>query len=154
MASLIEDYALLSDMNTGALVSRDGSIDWFCAPRFDSRALFAALLGEADHGRWLLAPLASLDPQEGQEIRSQRSYRQNTFILQTIWQVGEASVRVTEFMPLTGGPSILRKVDGLTGEVTMYQELALRFDYGKTIPWVTHYQGSNPDGQPEPAPTC
>lgn len=149
MASLIEDYALLSDMNTGALVSRDGSIDWFCAPRFDSRALFAALLGEADHGRWLLAPLASLDPQEGQEIRSQRSYRQNTFILQTIWQVGEASVRVTEFMPLTDGPSILRKVDGLTGEVTMYQELALRFDYGKTIPWVTHYQGSNPDGQPD-----
>ncbi|MDO4897899.1 MAG: glycoside hydrolase family 15 protein [Rothia sp. (in: high G+C Gram-positive bacteria)] len=150
MASFIEDYALLSDMNTGALVSRTGSIDWFCAPRFDSRAVFAALLGEREHGRWLLAPLESVNPAPVEEVRTERSYRENTFILQTVWFVGDASVRVTEFMPLAGGTTIVRNVEGLTGEVTMYQELALRFDYGKTAPWVTHYEGTGADGAPDP----
>lgn len=149
MASFIEDYALLSDMNTGAMVSRTGSIDWFCAPRFDSRAVFAALLGEREHGRWLLAPLESVNPAPVYEIRTERSYRENTFILQTIWSVGDASVRVTEFMPLGGGTTIVRKVEGLTGEVTMYHELALRFDYGKTIPWVTRYDVAGEDGTPD-----
>lgn len=149
MASFIEDYALLSDMNTGAMVSRTGSIDWFCAPRFDSRAVFAALLGEREHGRWLLAPLESMNPTPVQEIRTDRSYRENTFILQTIWSVGDASVRVTEFMPLGGGTSIVRNVEGLTGEVTMYHELALRFDYGKTIPWVTRYDAAGKGGTPD-----
>ncbi|MGV3103959.1 glycoside hydrolase family 15 protein [Rothia sp. 32237D007AR] len=150
MASFIEDYALLSDMNTGALVSRAGSIDWFCAPRFDSRAVFTALLGEREHGRWLLAPLESVNPAPLEEIRTERSYRENTFILQTVWFVGEASVRVTEFMPLSGGTTIVRNVEGLTGEVTMHHELALRFDYGKTIPWVTHYEGVDATGAPDP----
>lgn len=149
MASFIEDYALLSDMNTGAMVSRTGSIDWFCAPRFDSRAVFAALLGEREHGRWLLAPLESVNPAPVHEIRTERSYRENTFILQTIWSVGDASVRVTEFMPLGGGTTIVRNVEGLTGEVTMYHELALRFDYGKTIPWVTRYDVAGEDGTPD-----
>ena len=149
MASFIEDYALLSDMNTGALVSRTGSIDWFCAPRFDSRAVFAALLGEREHGRWLLAPLESVNPAPVEEIRTERSYRENTFILQTVWFVGDASVRVTEFMPLSGGTTIVRNVEGLTGEVTMYHELALRFDYGKTIPWVTRYEGVDAAGTPD-----
>lgn len=149
MASFIEDYALLSDMNTGAMVSRAGSIDWFCAPRFDSRAVFAALLGEREHGRWLLAPLESVNPAPVHEIRTERSYRENTFILQTIWSVGDASVRVTEFMPLGGGTTIVRNVEGLTGEVTMYHELALRFDYGKTIPWVTRYDVAGEDGTPD-----
>lgn len=151
MASFIEDYALLSDMNTGALVSRTGSIDWFCAPRFDSRAVFAALLGEREHGRWLLAPLESVNPAPVEEIRTERSYRENTFILQTVWFVGDASVRVTEFMPLSGGTTIVRNVEGLTGEVTMYHELALRFDYGKTIPWVTRYEGVDAAGAPDPS---
>ena len=151
MASFIEDYALLSDMNTGALVSRTGSIDWFCAPRFDSRAVFAALLGEREHGRWLLAPLESVNPAPVEEIRTERSYRENTFILQTVWFVGDASVRVTEFMPLSGGTTIVRNVEGLTGEVTMYHELALRFDYGKTIPWVTRYEGVDVAGAPDPS---
>lgn len=150
MASFIEDYALLSDMNTGALVSRAGSIDWFCAPRFDSRAVFAALLGEREHGRWLLAPLESVNPAPVEEVRTERSYRENTFILQTVWFVGDASVRVTEFMPLSGGTTIVRNVEGLTGEVTMYHELAMRFDYGKTVPWVTRYEGTSSDGSPDP----
>lgn len=151
MASYIEDYALLSDMNTGALVSRSGSIDWFCAPRFDSRAVFAALLGEREHGRWLLAPLESVNPASVEEIRTERFYRENTFILQTVWFVGESSVRVTEFMPLSGGTTIVRNVEGLTGEVTMYHELALRFDYGRTIPWVTRYGGVDAAGNPDPS---
>lgn len=141
MASFIEDYALLSDMNTAALVSRAGSIDWFCAPRFDSGAVFAALLGDREHGRWLLAPLESVNPSPIEEVRTERSYRENTFILQTVWHVGEASVRVTDFMPLSGGTAIVRNVEGLTGEVTMLQELTLRVDNGKTTPWVTQYDG-------------
>lgn len=151
MASYIEDYALLSDMNTGALVSRSGSIDWFCAPRFDSGAVFAALLGERDNGRWLLAPLESVNPNPVDEIKIERSYRENTFVLQTVWSVGDASVRVTDFMPLAGGTSIVRNVEGLTGEVTMYHELALRFDNGKTQPWVTRYEGAHDaSGAPDP----
>lgn len=142
MASYIEDYALLSDMNTAALVSRAGSIDWFCAPRFDSGAVFAALLGERDNGRWLLAPLESMNPTPVEEIRIERSYRENTFVLQTVWSVGDASVRVTDFMPLAAGTSIVRNVEGLTGEVTMYNEIAMRFDNGKTQPWVTRYDGA------------
>ncbi|GAA1046224.1 glycoside hydrolase family 15 protein [Rothia amarae] len=141
MASFIEDYALLSDMNTAALVSRAGSIDWFCAPRFDSGAVFASLLGDRENGRWLLAPLESVNPSPVEEVRTERSYRENTFILQTVWHVGEASVRVTDFMPLAGGTAIVRSVEGLTGEVTMLQELNMRFDSGKTTPWVTQYDG-------------
>lgn len=144
MASLIEDYALISNMNTGALVARTGSIDWFCAPRFHSGAVFAAMLGEREHGRWLLAPLESVNPAPAEEIRTDRSYRENTFVLQTVWSVGDASVRVTDFMPLSGGTSIVRNVEGLTGEVTMFQELAMRFDNGKTIPWVTQYDVTDP----------
>ena len=144
MASLIEDYALISNMNTGALVARTGSIDWFCAPRFHSGAVFAAMLGEREHGRWLLAPLESVNPAPAEEIRTDRSYRENTFVLQTVWSVGDASVRVTDFMPLSGGTSIVRNVEGLTGEVTMFQELSMRFDNGKTIPWVTQYDVTDP----------
>lgn len=144
MASFIEDYALISNMNTGALVSRSGSIDWFCAPRFDSDAVFAAVLGEREHGRWLLAPLESVNPAPAEEIRSERSYRENTFVLQTVWSVGEASVRVTDFMPLSGSTSLVRNVEGLTGEVMMYHELSMRFRNGRTVPWVTRYDASDP----------
>lgn len=144
MASLIEDYALISNMNTGALVARTGSIDWFCAPRFHSGAVFASMLGDREHGRWLIAPLESVNPAPAEEIRIERSYRENTFVLQTIWFVGDASVRVTDFMPLSSGTSIIRNVEGLTGEVTMFQELSMRFDNGKTVPWVTQYDVTDP----------
>ncbi|WP_129660169.1 glycoside hydrolase family 15 protein [Rothia uropygialis] len=166
MASKIEDYALLSNMSTAALVSREGSVDWFCTPRFDSEAAFAALLGDEDHGRWLLAPAAAVFPvtasEENPEVSqeedssarvAERFYGENSFVLHTIWSTGTGSVRVTDFMPLGNRTEIVRRVEGLTGEVTMHQELALRFNYGRTVPWVTRYEGA-PDpqtGYPDPA---
>ncbi|MDN5604578.1 glycoside hydrolase family 15 protein [Rothia sp. HC945] len=166
MASKIEDYALLSNMSTAALISRDGSVDWFCAPRFDSEAAFAALLGSDDHGRWLLAPAAAVfpdtvtgAPEEGAAQDdapakvAERFYGENSFVLHTIWSTSTGSVRVTDFMPLGNRTEIVRRVEGLTGEVTMHQELALRFNYGRTVPWVTRYDGA-PDpqtGYPDPA---
>lgn len=158
MASKIEDYALLSNMSTAALVSREGSVDWFCAPRFDSEAAFAALLGTEDHGRWLLAPAAAVfpeavadeadgEPSETAPARvAERFYGENSFVLHTIWTTATGSVRVTDFMPLGNRTEIVRRVEGLTGEVTMHQELALRFNYGRTVPWVTRYDGA-PDPQ-------
>lgn len=160
MASYIEDYALLSDMSTAALVSRTGSVDWFCVPRFDAEASFAALLGSKDHGRWLLAPAESVDPQDsalgeahlpegavpGSARVLERFYGENSFVLHTIWTSEHGSVRVTDFMPLSGRTEIVRRVEGLVGEVTMHQEVALRFSYGRTVPWVTRYEGA-----PDPA---
>ncbi len=128
--SRIEDYALLGDLQTAALVSRTGSIDWCCFPRFDSGACFAALLGEKDHGRWLLAPAG--------EVRSStRRYRHDTLILESVYETDEGSVRAIDFMPPRGvAPDIVRIVEGLDGEVAMRSELAIRFDYGKIVPWV------------------
>ncbi|MDN5641116.1 MAG: DUF5911 domain-containing protein, partial [Actinomycetia bacterium] len=163
MASHIEDYALLSDMSTAALVSRDGSVDWFCTPRFDAEAAFAALLGTPDHGRWLLAPAASAfapaapGGASGQDAPRaevvERFYGENSFVLHTVWTTDTGSVRVTDFMPLNGRTEIVRRVEGLIGEVTMHQELQLRFNYGRTHPWMTRYDGA-PDpatGLPDPA---
>jgi len=126
----IEDYALLSDLQTAALIDRYGSIDWCCFPRFDSGACFAALLGDADHGRWLLAPLG--------ELRSAtRRYRHDTLILESLYVTDTGSVRAIDFMPPRGtAPDIVRIVEGLDGEVPMRSELAIRFDYGKIVPWV------------------
>ncbi|MCP3425912.1 glycoside hydrolase family 15 protein [Rothia sp. AR01] len=170
MASHIEDYALLSDMSTAALVSREGSVDWFCAPRFDSEASFAALLGDENHGRWLLAPVDSLGadaaPEEEdfsltEEISAdeepyarvvERFYGENSFVLHTVWTTHAGSVRVTDFMPLMGRTEIVRRVEGLAGEVTMHQDLRMRFNYGRTRPWSTRYEGA-PDpatGYPDP----
>ena len=128
--SRIEDYALLGDLQTAALVSRTGSIDWCCFPRFDSGACFAALVGEKDHGRWLLAPVG--------EVRSStRRYRHDTLILESIYETDEGSVRAIDFMPPRGvAPDIVRIVEGLDGEVPMRSELAIRFDYGNIVPWV------------------
>lgn len=149
MASNIEDYALLSDMSTAALVSREGSIDWFCTPRFDSEAAFAALVGTPDHGRWLLAPVDAVFPQQargGTDAPAagvlERSYGEHSFVLHTVWTTPTGSVRVTDFMPLNGRTEIVRRVEGLTGEVTMHQELAMRFNYGRTLPWFTRYEGA------------
>jgi GH15 family glucan-1,4-alpha-glucosidase len=126
----IEDYALLGDLQAAALVERGGSVDWCCLPRFDSGAIFAALLGEPEHGRWLLAPA-------GEILRSERRYRPSTLILETIHETAEGSVRVIDFMPPRGrAPDIVRIVEGIRGRVPIRSQLIVRFDYGRTVPWV------------------
>lgn len=130
MAMLIENYALLGDTQTAALVGRDGSIDWLCFPRFDSGAVFAALLGTEQHGRWLIAPAGAV-------TSSTRRYQGDTLILETEFSTAEGSVRVIDFMPPRGqAPDVVRIVEGLLGEVPMRMELRLRFDYGRIVPWV------------------
>jgi GH15 family glucan-1,4-alpha-glucosidase len=126
----IEDYALIGDLQTAALVSRDGSIDWCCFPRFDSGACFAAILGAPENGRWLLAP--SSEP-----VHSSRRYRHDTLILESVHDVAGGSVRVLDYMPPRGlAPDLVRIVEGLTGEVAMRSELVVRFDFGHIVPWV------------------
>ena len=133
--SLIEDYALLSDLESAALVNRDGSIDWCCFPRFDSGACFAALLGTPEHGRWSLAPVG--------EVRSvTRSYRDDTLVLDTVFETDDGVVCVTDFMPPRDDvPDIVRIVEGREGTVQMRSELVIRFDYGRIVPWVRRIDG-------------
>lgn len=130
MPSRIEDYALIGDCESAALISRDGSIDWLCWPRFDSPACFAALLGKPEHGHWKLAPSG--------EVRGvSRRYRKSTLILETDFETDDGAVTVIDFMPLNEGQSdIVRLVRGRRGQVAMRMEFTLRFDYGKTVPWV------------------
>ena len=132
----IEDYALIGDCHTAALIGRDGSIDWLCLPRFDSGACFAALLGGPDHGRWLIAPTA--------EVRStRRKYRDGTLILETEFETDEGVARIIDFMPLSNERwDVLRIVEGLSGRVTMRMELIIRFDYGYIVPWVRQLDGT------------
>jgi GH15 family glucan-1,4-alpha-glucosidase len=126
----IENYALIGDCHTGALVGNDGSIDWLCLPRFDSGACFAALLGNPRHGRWLLAPAA-------RRRRVRRKYRDGSLILETEFDTAEGSVRIIDFMPLSDHRwDIARIVEGISGEVSMRMELIVRFDYGSLVPWV------------------
>jgi GH15 family glucan-1,4-alpha-glucosidase len=126
----IEDYALIGDLHTAALVGRNGSIDWLCLPRFDSGACFAALLGDESHGRWLIAP--AMDP-----TAVSRRYRDGTLVLETDFETEDGAVRVVDCMPLKGhGRTVVRLVEGLRGTVRMRMELVIRFDYGSTIPWV------------------
>ena len=126
----IEDYALIGDCHTAALVGRDGSIDWLCLPRFDSGACFAALLGEPEHGRWLIAPAAA-----AHGVR--RKYRDGTLILETEFETNEGAVRIIDCMPLSNERwDVLRIVEGLSGRVAMRMELIIRFDYGFIVPWV------------------
>ena len=126
----IEDYALIGDCHTAALVGRDGSIDWLCLPRFDSGACFAALLGEPEHGRWLIAPAAQVHG-----VR--RKYRDGTLILETEFETDEGAVRIVDCMPLSNERwDVLRIVEGLSGRVAMRMELIVRFDYGSIVPWV------------------
>src|SRR5688572_4866293 len=126
----IEDYALIGDCQTAALVGRDGSIDWLCFPRFDSPACFAALLGTPEHGRWQIAP--------GEPIRSvRRRYRPGTLILETEFETDSGAVTLIDFMPpRTDGPDLVRIVQGVRGEVRMRLDLVVRFDYGWVVPWV------------------
>ena len=126
----IEDYGLIGDLQTAALVGRDGSIDWACFPRFDSGACFAALLGTPEHGRWIVAPRTDA-------WERGRRYRPDTLILETEWETETGAVRLIDFMPPRGkAPDIVRIVEGLHGEVEMSSELVIRFDYGMTVPWV------------------
>ncbi|MFC7306698.1 glycoside hydrolase family 15 protein [Streptomyces monticola] len=135
----IEDYALIGDHQTAALVGRDGSIDWLCLPRFDSAACFAALLGDEDNGHWRLAPTAAHD--DG-DTCTRRAYRGDTLVLDTEWDTPEGSVRVTDFMPQRDrAPDVVRIVEGLSGEVTLRSTLRLRFDYGRVVPWVRRCDG-------------
>ncbi len=132
----IEDYGLIGDCSTGALVGRDGSIDWLCLPRFDSGACFAALLGGPEHGRWQIAP--------AEEVRRvRRRYRPGTLILETEFETDSGVVRITDCMPpREETPDLLRVVEGRRGQVPMRMELVIRFDYGSIVPWVQR----TPDG--------
>jgi GH15 family glucan-1,4-alpha-glucosidase len=133
MAMRIEDYAMIGDCRTAALVGRDGSIDWLCAPRFDSGACFAALLGSPENGRWKLAPADNV------EVRKvERRYRPGSMVLETDFTTGSGAVRVTDAMAMDSPtPTVARVVEGLRGEVPMHSELVIRFDFGRIVPWVT-----------------
>jgi GH15 family glucan-1,4-alpha-glucosidase len=136
---LIEDYALIGDCETAALVSRDGSIDWLCWPRFDSGACFAALLGGPEHGRWRIGPSKGAG-----DYRTRRRYLGDTMILETEIETAEGSVLLTDFMPVDGPNSdLVRVVRGIRGTVAMHTELVIRFDYGSVVPWVSRL----PDGR-------
>ena len=125
----IEDYALIGDLQTAALVERGGSIDWLCFPRFDSGACFAALLGSPDNGRWLLAPADG--------GTTSRRYRGDTLVLETTWECEHGAVRVLDFMPpREKAPDVVRIVEGIRGRVEMRSELVVRFDYGHVVPWM------------------
>ena len=134
MALPIEDYALIGDCKTAALVGRDGSVDWLCWPRFDSAACFAALLGEAKNGRWLIA--ASDLP-----LCVSRRYRPGTLVLETEFQTETGSAAVIDFMPPGDGADLVRIVIGRSGRVVFRTELVVRFNYGATVPWVDRVEG-------------
>ncbi len=130
MSCRIEDYALIGDTLSAALVGRDGSIDWLCVPRFDSPACFAALLGTPQHGRWLLAPDAHIQ-------RTTRRYHEDTLVLETVHETAEGTVAVIDWMPLADGRTdVVRIVEGRAGRVPMRMELIIRFEYGSIVPWV------------------
>ncbi len=129
--SHIQDYALIGDCETAALVSKSGSIDWLCWPDFSSPACFAALLGTPANGRWLLAPKL--------KSRVQRHYRNHTLILESTFTTRTGKVKVTDFMPIRGKHSdVVRLVHGIEGKVSMTMDLSLRFDYGRSVPWLQH----------------
>lgn len=126
----LEDYALVGDTRTAALVGRDGSVDWLCVPRFDSDACFAALLGGPEHGRWLVAPT-------GGGLAARRHYRGDSLVLETEFETADGTVRVVDCMPVYAHQvHLLRRVEGVSGRVPMRTEVVLRFDYGITLPWI------------------
>jgi GH15 family glucan-1,4-alpha-glucosidase len=130
MSTLIEDYAIIGDTKTVAAVARAGSVDWWCAPRIDSGAVFAALLGEPEHGRWLIAP-------SGDVAKASRKYAGESLVLETVYVTSSGTVKVIDFMsPEVEHPTIFRIVQGVSGSVPMTLELIARFDYGSIVPWV------------------
>ena len=127
----IEDYALIGDCHSAALVGRNGSIDWLCWPRFDSAACFAALLGGREHGRWRIAPV-------GAEVCARRSYRGDSLVLETEFETADGAVTLVDFMPTREETcQLVRMVHGRRGHVKMDMEFILRCDYGASVPWVT-----------------
>jgi GH15 family glucan-1,4-alpha-glucosidase len=133
MASRIEDYAMIGDCRSAALVGRDGSIDWLCWPRFDSAALFAALLGTADNGRWVIAPVEPL-------LKVTRRYLAGTLVLETEFETDTGRASVIDFMSTTDGAHLVRIVIGRQGRLTLRTEVVMRFNYGATVPWVDRLQ--------------
>src|ERR1700722_2122736 len=132
MSLKIEDYAIIGNTCTVALVGNNGSIDWCCVPRFDSPACFAALLGTEENGRWLIAP-------KGEVKSVRRRYRNDTLILETEFETAEGTVAVIDFMPIherNNQVDIIRVVEGRAGRVPMQMEAIFRFDYGHVVPWV------------------
>ncbi|WP_329069618.1 glycoside hydrolase family 15 protein [Streptomyces sp. NBC_01429] len=135
MTQRIEDYALIGDLQTAALVGRNGSIDWLCLPRFDSAACFAALLGTEDNGHWRLAPT-------GARACTRRAYVGESLVLESVWETRTGTVKVTDFMPQRDvAPEIMRIVEGVSGTVEMSATLRLRFDFGSVVPWMRRSQG-------------
>ncbi|WP_407529179.1 glycoside hydrolase family 15 protein [Methylobacterium oryzisoli] len=130
MALRIEDYALVGDGRSAALIGRDGSVDWLCWPRFDAPACFAALLGTPGHGHWRIAPA---DPHG----RAERRYRPGTLVLETTHETEAGRVRVTDYMPVNDGLHLIRLVEGLSGSVAMRMDFVVRYDYGSAVPWVS-----------------
>ncbi len=129
MSTPLENYALLSDLGTGPLVSRDGSVDWLCLPRFDSPAMFCAILGDADSGRWQIAAVG------GDVV--ERRYRPDTFVLETIWQTPSGRVQVTDFLPPAAEHAdLVRRVHCLEGRVEIEHDLRIRFDFARSTPWI------------------
>ncbi|MDQ1030425.1 GH15 family glucan-1,4-alpha-glucosidase [Streptomyces umbrinus] len=140
VAGRIEDYALIGDMQTAALVCRDGTVDWLCLPRFDSHAVFAGLLGTEEHGFWRLGPAHAADAEPPTAVR--RRYRGDSLILESEWDTSRGTVRVTDFMPpRDGAPQLIRIVEGVTGRVPMRSALRMRFSYGRVVPWVHKHEG-------------
>jgi GH15 family glucan-1,4-alpha-glucosidase len=136
VAGRIEDYAIVGDMQSAALICRDGSVDWLCLPRFDSAACFAALLGTEEHGSWRIAPAGAATPE--------RRYAGDTLILETDWETADGAVRVTDFMPPRQNddpPVLIRIVEGLRGTVSMDVTLRVRFGYGAVVPWTYRVDG-------------
>ncbi|MCU1526286.1 MAG: glucoamylase, partial [Frondihabitans sp.] len=130
MPLAIEDYALIGDCHTAALVGKDGSIDWLCLPRFDSASMFAAILGNEDSGRWLVAPSDATST-------STRSYIDDTFVLVTTWTTPTGEVEVTDLMPYGDRRAdLIRRIRGISGTVTMNDDIRIRFGYTTAIPWI------------------
>ncbi|GBU16274.1 MULTISPECIES: glycoside hydrolase family 15 protein [Methylobacterium] len=130
MPARIEDYALVGDGRTAALISRDGSVDWLCWPRFDASACFAHLLGTEEHGFWRIAPVAA-------GVETERRYRESSLVLETRHRTRSGEVLVTDYMPAGDGSHLIRLVEGIEGRVAMRMDLAIRFDFGSAVPWVT-----------------
>jgi GH15 family glucan-1,4-alpha-glucosidase len=138
MSQRIEDYAMIGDLQTAALVGRDGSIDWLCLPHFDSPACFARLLGHKNHGFWQIAPAGA--PKS--VLATRRWYRPNSLVLETEYDTPTGTVRVTDCMPNRDNhPHLVRSVEGVSGTVDLHMELVVRFDYGDVVPWVTTHDG-------------
>ncbi|MFE7572628.1 glycoside hydrolase family 15 protein [Streptomyces sp. NPDC057539] len=135
MTQRIEDYALIGDLQTAALVGRNGSIDWLCLPRFDSAACFAALLGGEENGHWRLAPT-------GARECTRRAYVGDSLVLESVWETRTGTVKVTDFMPQRDkAPEIMRIVEGVSGTVDMSATMRLRFDFGSVVPWMRRAEG-------------